>query len=233
MCKCSIKDCDNGVYYKKLNLCMKHYTRMLRHGDPNSQLNLIEPDPIKRFHTRYKINSLTGCWNWVGSKTIEGYGNFSTRRKQYKAHRFSWEIKFGKIPIGKLVCHSCDNPSCVNPEHLWLGTDKDNALDKVKKNRQWRPIGNKHPLYGKHHSELTRKKISESVGKAVAKGENHYNAKLSKDDVLFIRKFYQVKKENRKISDYEICHKLSIMFEGAVKENYILHIIKRRKWKSI
>ena len=75
------------------------------------------------------------------------------------AHRYSWEIHNSKIPSGLHVCHSCDNPSCVNPEHLWLGTAKDNYDDMVIKNRS-----------------------------VVTRGENIGSSKLTECDVLFIRK---------------------------------------------
>lgn len=84
-------------------------------------------------HTDKKSNE--ECWDWKAEKDIKGYGimNYS---KTTKAHRISWLIHYGDIPEGMLVCHHCDNPSCVNPNHLFLGTVKDNNLDKVSKGRQ-------------------------------------------------------------------------------------------------
>lgn len=77
----------------------------------------------------------SGCWLWLGGWDKEGYGRISKEGVQTKAHRAFYEIHVGQIPAGMLVCHRCDTPSCVNPNHLFLGTNRDNVLDKVKKGR--------------------------------------------------------------------------------------------------
>lgn len=81
-----------------------------------------------------------------GNRLASGYGRFFIEGKTIKAHRFSWEINFGKIPNGMLVCHRCDNPPCVNPEHLFLGTPLSNMIDKSDKGRGYRPAGSKHHM---------------------------------------------------------------------------------------
>lgn len=77
-----------------------------------------------------------GCWNWQGAKDKDGYGFIRISGKNMKAHRTAFEI-FNEIAIGRanMVCHSCDNPSCINPEHLWIGDNKTNQIDAVKKKR--------------------------------------------------------------------------------------------------
>jgi hypothetical protein len=77
----------------------------------------------------------TGCWLWHQFLTIHGYGQLTFRKKIYKAHRFSYETFIGKIPKGLFVCHKCDEPSCINPDHLFLGTHLDNVKDMVNKKR--------------------------------------------------------------------------------------------------
>lgn len=81
-----------------------------------------------------KIEKTSKCWNWKGS-TRNGYGAFKYRRKVYGAHRFSWMLFNGEIPFSKIICHKCDNKLCVNPNHLFVGTHKDNMQDMVKKGR--------------------------------------------------------------------------------------------------
>lgn len=87
-----------------------------------------------------------GCWVFNGSLDKDGYGVFTYGRgKQVRAHRMAFEFYVGPIPNLILVCHSCDNPSCINPEHLFLGSPKDNTQDMIKKQR--RPVlsGDDHP----------------------------------------------------------------------------------------
>lgn len=84
-----------------------------------------------------KVRKTESCWFWTGPKNKLGYGKlvFLPYCPTQYAHRLSWIIRFGDIEKGKLVLHTCDVPYCVNPEHLFLGTQKDNILDKVKKGR--------------------------------------------------------------------------------------------------
>lgn len=86
-----------------------------------------------KFESRVKVDNKTGCWIWKG-KTTNGYGTF----QNIQAHRASWMLYRGVIPKGRNVCHNCpegDNPICVNPDHLFTGTQKDNIQDCLRKGR--------------------------------------------------------------------------------------------------
>ena len=82
------------------------------------------------------------CWEWIGTKN-RGYGQLSSKRNQspYKAHRLSVIIHYGYIPDGMCILHKCDNPSCVNPRHLFYGTQSDNMADAAKKKKLGRSLG--------------------------------------------------------------------------------------------
>ena len=82
-----------------------------------------------------KVNKTDTCWNWTAGLDNAGYGQFSVGRKGYRTHRFSWLMHKGKIPKGLNVNHHCDNPMCVNPDHLFLGTQAKNMKDKTNKGR--------------------------------------------------------------------------------------------------
>lgn len=95
-------------------------------------------DPVSNWLS--KVDKSGECWLWTGACDRHGYGKFQVgfggrAQKHYRAHRFGYEALVGPIPEGKVVCHSCDNPPCVNPAHLWLGTMKDNTQDMYRKGR--------------------------------------------------------------------------------------------------
>lgn len=83
-----------------------------------------------------RVDRGDGCWLWTGSTTRAGYGCLTFRQRHYYAHRLAWSLANGEaVPQGHYICHRCDNPPCVRPEHLFLGTPTENALDCIRKGR--------------------------------------------------------------------------------------------------
>jgi len=93
----------------------------------------------ERFWKKVSIKGNNECWEWTGGKQGDGYGIFGViengKWKMKLAHRISWTFHFGEIPKYMKICHKCDNPKCVNPNHLFIGTQLDNVKDMVKKGR--------------------------------------------------------------------------------------------------
>ncbi len=137
---CIIEKCDRVS--KKINMCLAHYQRWKRHGENFERSLIMDVKSLEgRFNAKVGKLDENGCKEWTGWKNKDGYGKFSINNKYRFAHRVMWEISYGPIPKGFCVLHKCDNSSCVNLEHLFLGTHDDNMKDMSQKNRAFNKKG--------------------------------------------------------------------------------------------
>lgn len=151
-------------------------------------MRIMSPAEIRFW--RYVLDP-SACWEWRGARNPAGYGTVSDGGRKRLASRAAWELRFGPIPEGLHVLHRCDNPPCVNPDHLFLGTDLDNAKDREAKNR-------------------------------TSRGVRHYNAKLTDEIVIAMRRAADEGKSTTEIGE---------MFGTTRFVAY--KVISRQTWKHV
>lgn len=123
-------------------LAEEHVNKIMESRRRNGSHTGPDPVPPKEKFWQH-VEKTETCWNWKNATAGITYGRIydAHTRRSILAHRFSWELHYGPVPRGLLVLHKCDNPTCVNPEHLFLGTQSENMSDKVDKGRgRWKVL---------------------------------------------------------------------------------------------
>lgn len=171
---CVIDGCDRTKILAR-GMCGRHYGRMQQAG------RLAEFSPSvrairslrERFYALGWTIAPSGCWEWAASRNARGYGQISSgprdadgKTRPLLAARVSWELHRGPIPEGLVICHRCDNPPCVNPDHLFLGTRSDNNADMAAKHRTLN--GERRP-----QAKLTDTQVEEIRARHAAGGITH------------------------------------------------------------
>lgn len=164
---------------------------------------------LNRIKSQVRVDEATGCWIWLGTRSTcrMGYGQMSINDKARRVHRVVYELKAGAIPKGKFVCHDCDTPLCCNPEHLFLGTHRDNMADMTQKGRQ---------ATGLRNGRFTKPEQT-------ARGARNGRSKLTEQSVREIRRRYAAGSVRQK----------DLAAEFGVGVSTIGDIVKRKKWAAV
>lgn len=167
-----------------------------------------------------KVNKTESCWVWTGQTVGRGYGKVGFRGKTARAHRVIWELLYGPIPENLFVCHKCDNPPCVNPEHLFLGNSKDNVQDMVKKGRNAKGKSNgrvlhpeKYPIGDNHYSRTEPERL--------ARGEKHGMSKLTQEKVKKIREEFSQNVSMKTLAN-----------QFGVTKQTVWRIVREKGWRT-
>src|ERR1043165_3544976 len=177
---CSVDKCLNKAKVLSRRLCAAHYARFLRQGDDfdKNTIKDVNKTLSERISDSFKINE-NGCHELSKAISKKGYGVIGiglrgdNSRKIVYAHRASYEIHKGEIPDGICVLHSCDNPSCINPNHLFLGTPKDNVRD----------------MHNKDRAAMKKGMIPKNFSNQIEKEKNGKFSKLNTNQEKEIKKF--------------------------------------------
>ena len=159
-----------------------------------------------------KVDKTDKCWVWTGAKGDGGYGRFWHEGRGRQAHRFAWESVNGPIPAGLFVCHTCDNPPCVKPGHLFLGTNRENMHDALAKGRI-----NPAMFDGTMASIGGRAR-----GANPLRGEAHPRARLTERDVREVRRRYALGESQRDIAK-----------ATGISRSHVGEIVRRERWSHV
>lgn len=167
--------------------------------------------PEDRVRARFfaRVAKADGCWLWTGTTQYKGYGVFyRAKRVRVGAHRVSWELHFGPIPDGAQVLHRCDNPPCVNPEHLFLGDNTANVADKVSKGRCASMKREQNPMWRNFACAI--------------RGEQVTGSKLDAEQVMEIRRLHACGRSQN-----------SLARQFGVRQSSVWAIVHFKAWTHI
>jgi hypothetical protein len=154
------------------------------------------------------VDKTSACWLWTLKPENDGYGRLRVAPgRRIRVHRLAWELTRGPIPDGMRVCHTCDTPLCVNPAHLWLGTDADNAADRSAKGRSATGERNASVLYPER----------------LPRGDAHHNAKLTAAAV----------REMRCMHDAGEASQAALAERFGVSRTQVSLIVRRVAWRHV
>ena len=180
---------------------------------PHRIIPPLSSQDLARFWSNVDVRGPDECWEWMAGKFSDGYGTFSLGSRTpdsgttFRAHRVAWRIAKGPIPPTLCVCHQCDNPPCVNPRHLFLGTIADNHADRSRKHRT---------ASGDHGGARTHPECR-------PRGERHGMHKLTASQVLAIRAEYA----SGRVTQEALGH------EYGVNHRHISNIVRRKSWAHV
>ncbi len=126
---------------------------------------------MNKYMDRVEMLPFSGCWIWMGKLSEKGYGIISTKGVDKRAHRVFWEIENGPIPVGKYACHHCDTPACVRPDHIFIGSQKENLADCRRKGRNKKMENGDQKGAANRNAKLTLENVLDIRTKRLSKAE--------------------------------------------------------------